>query len=97
MEEDPFTVLGVPRGATQDEAKKRYLELVKQWHPDTFQDERGRREAEAQFKKIQRAFTQVTEKYRSPGHFRNEYVMATPVLSLSYLNSERINPKSIPT
>ncbi len=77
MDEDPYAVLGVSRDATQDEMKKRYLDLVKKWHPDTFQDERGRREAEAQFKKIQRAFTHATGKYRSPGNFRNPYVICT--------------------
>jgi preprotein translocase subunit Sec63 len=82
MEEDPYAVLGVSRDATQDEMKKRYLYLVKKWHPDTFQDERGRLEAEAQFKKIQRAFTYATGKYRSPGNFRNAYVVCTAHASI---------------
>ena len=85
MEAEPHAVLGVSRDATQDEMKKRYLELVKKWHPDTFQDERGRREAEAQFKKIQRAFTHATGKYRSPGYFRNAYVICIAHASIIML------------
>jgi curved DNA-binding protein CbpA len=73
---DPFGVLGLPRDATKDEIKKRYLELAKQWHPDTVHDadEKVRLEAERQFKRINWAFALASNKYRSPGYFANPYV-----------------------
>jgi molecular chaperone DnaJ len=76
MEKDAYVFLGLRQDASKDEVKKRYLDLVKKWHPDMYhlKDQRGRREAEAQFKEIQRAFSFISRKHKSPGHFRNEYV-----------------------
>ncbi|MDY3792273.1 MAG: DnaJ domain-containing protein, partial [Oscillospiraceae bacterium] len=31
---DPYQVLGINRGASEDEIKKKYRSLVKQYHPD---------------------------------------------------------------
>jgi curved DNA-binding protein CbpA len=78
MEKDPYVFLGLRHDASKDDMKKRYLELVKLWHPDTchLKDQRSRREAEAQFKEIQRAYSWVSKKHMSPGRFRNEYVGA---------------------
>ncbi|MGN1105467.1 MAG: J domain-containing protein, partial [Huintestinicola sp.] len=34
MSVDPYQVLGVPYNADEDEIKKKYRTLVKQYHPD---------------------------------------------------------------
>jgi molecular chaperone DnaJ len=83
MENDPYVFLGLRHDASKDEIKKRYLDLVKVWHPDTYhlKDQRGLREADAQFKEIQRAYSCISRKQKSPGHFRNEYVRAQLQLS----------------
>jgi molecular chaperone DnaJ len=35
---NPYEVLGVKQGATDDEIKKAYRELVKKYHPDQYRD-----------------------------------------------------------
>ena len=35
---DPYSVLGVTRGATDKEIKKAYRNLSRKYHPDSYQD-----------------------------------------------------------
>ena len=39
MSENPYAVLGLEPGATDDEIKKKYRTLVKQYHPDLHPDD----------------------------------------------------------
>lgn len=48
MADDPYTVLGVPHGATDDQIRKAYLKLVKELHPDV----NPAKTAEERFKKV---------------------------------------------
>lgn len=48
MADDPYTVLGVPRSATDDQIRKAYLKLVKELHPDV----NPSKTAEERFKKV---------------------------------------------
>jgi DnaJ-class molecular chaperone len=48
MAYDPYTVLGVPHGATDDQIRKAYLKLVKELHPDV----NPAKTAEERFKKV---------------------------------------------
>lgn len=48
MADDPYSVLGVARGASDDDIRKAYLKLVKELHPDV----NPSRTAEERFKKV---------------------------------------------
>ena len=50
---DPYTVLGVPRDASQDDIRKAYRRLAKTHHPDL---NPGNEEAETRFKEISAAY-----------------------------------------
>jgi len=52
--EDPYTILGISRGATEDEIKKAYRKLAMKNHPDKGGDPE-------QFKKIQGAYERITK------------------------------------
>lgn len=54
---NPYEVLGVSEDASQDDIKKAYRELAKEWHPDKNPDRRE--EAETKFKEISAAYGQV--------------------------------------
>lgn len=51
---DPYQVLGVAQGASDDEIKAAYRKLAKQYHPDLNQ---GSAQAEAKMKEINEAYT----------------------------------------
>ena len=53
MAEDLYAVLGVPRGASQEEIRKAYRALAKKYHPDF---NPGDKAAEERFKKISQAY-----------------------------------------
>ena len=57
-EKDPYTVLGVPRNATQDQIKKAYRDLARKHHPDMNQ---GDKASEEKFKEIQLAYETLSD------------------------------------
>ena len=57
---DPYEVLGINKDATQDEIKKAYRKLAKQYHPDNYVNNPLKDLAEEKFKEINEAYEQLT-------------------------------------
>lgn len=68
MAKSPYEVLGVRPGSSQDEIKKAYRTLVKQYHPDNYKDHPLEHLAKEKMQEINEAYDQLTQPGRSnPG------------------------------
>ena len=52
-EKDYYEILGIPRGASQEDIRKAYRQLAKKYHPDANQDDHT---AEERFKEVSEAY-----------------------------------------
>ena len=58
---DPYEVLGVPRGASDEEIKKAYRRLSRQYHPDANVNNPNKDAAEEKFKEVQDAYKSIMD------------------------------------
>ena len=58
---NPYTVLGVPENASEEEIKKAYRTLSRKYHPDANVNNPNKAEAEEKFKEIQQAYQQIMQ------------------------------------
>ena len=56
---DPYQVLGVSRGASDEEIKKAYRALSRKYHPDANVNNPNAAQAEEKFKQVQAAYDQI--------------------------------------
>ena len=100
MTRDPYSVLGVTRGATDREIKKAYRTLSRKYHPDSYSDESQKNWAEEKFREVQEAYNQIVNErsgktnqsyggYGDGGEYTEEdqYLMA----AMNYIRARRFN------
>lgn len=69
---DPYQVLGVSRGASDEEIKKAYRSLSRKYHPDANVNNPNKDAAEEKFKQVQQAYdTIMKEKQQGTGYGGN--------------------------
>ena len=56
---DPYQVLGISRGASDEEIKKAYRSLSRKYHPDANINNPNKAAAEEKFKQVQQAYDQI--------------------------------------
>ncbi|MGI6297823.1 MAG: J domain-containing protein [Saccharofermentanales bacterium] len=68
MAKSPYEVLGVRKGASQDEIKKAYRQLVKQYHPDNYKGHPLENLAKEKMQEVNDAYDQLTNGNRQYGN-----------------------------
>lgn len=58
---DPYEVLGVPHGASEDEIKKAYRDLARKYHPDNYANNPLADLAQEKMKEINEAYDSLTK------------------------------------
>ena len=64
---DPYQVLGVSRGATDDEIKKAYRQLCKRYHPDANVGKPDQEQCEKRFLEVQQAYEEIMHQRQGGG------------------------------
>ena len=58
---NPYDILGLSPGATDEEIKKAYRALSRKYHPDANVNNPNKEQAEERFKEIQQAYNQIMQ------------------------------------
>lgn len=74
---DPYQILGVSRGASDEEIKKAYRQLSRKYHPDANINNPNKERAEERFKEVQQAYEQIMEE-KEKGYSNNGYYGGNP-------------------
>lgn len=69
-ESNALRLLDLPKGTTQEQLTQRWRQLSRQWHPDKFQNEEEKADAQNKFMEITEAFDKLSvihakRKYRN--------------------------------
>ena len=64
---DPYQVLGLERGASDDEIKKAYRTLSRRYHPDANINNPNKAQAEERFKEVQQAYDAIQQEKEGGG------------------------------
>ncbi|MCR5272818.1 MAG: J domain-containing protein [Lachnospiraceae bacterium] len=67
--QNPYQVLGVSPGASDEEIKKAYRSLSRRYHPDANINNPNKAAAEEKFKQVQEAYDQIMKEKQSGGSY----------------------------
>ena len=70
---DPYEVLGVPHGASEEEIKKAYRELARKYHPDNYTNNPLADLAQEKMKEINEAYDTLTKNGAPSGNASSGY------------------------
>ena len=73
MARDPYEVLGVPHGASEEEIKKAYRELARKYHPDNYTNNPLADLAQEKMKEINEAYDTLTKNGAPSGNASSGY------------------------
>lgn len=68
---NPYSVLGVPENASEEEIKKAYRALSRKYHPDANINNPNKAQAEEKFKEIQQAYQQIMREKEGGGSYQS--------------------------
>ena len=96
MIQDPYSVLGVERGASEDKIKKAYRKLSRKYHPDANINNPNSEEAARKFREVQEAYNQIMDERSGNGGFSgygssNSESNAHLQAAINYINAGRYN------
>ena len=70
---DPYEVLGLPHGASEEEVKKAYRNLSRKYHPDANINNPNAAQAEEKFKEVQAAYKSIMDGNTGSSYGSNSY------------------------